>query len=41
MYIVNKQHLKEVLTDVSPVCKEFSKEFLRELELEDDIVPLF
>ena len=31
MYVVNKQHLKEVLTDVSPVGKEFSKEFLREL----------
>lgn len=30
MYVVDKQHLKEVLTDVSPVGKEFSEEFLRE-----------
>ena len=29
MYVVNKQHLKEVLTDVSPVGKELAKEFLR------------
>ena len=26
VYVVNKQHLKEVLADVSPVCKEFSEE---------------
>ena len=26
MYIVHKEHLKEVLTDIPPVCKEFSKQ---------------
>lgn len=26
MYIVHKEHLKEVLTDIPPVCEEFSKQ---------------
>lgn len=38
MYVVNKQHAKEILTDVSPVGKEFSKEFLRELAAQPFIV---
>lgn len=30
MYIVHKEHLKEVLTDIPPVCEEFSKQPLGE-----------
>ena len=30
MYIVHKEHLEEVLTDIPPVCKEFSKQSLCE-----------
>ena len=26
MYIVHKEHFKEVLTDIPPVCEEFSKQ---------------
>ncbi len=31
MQVINKQHIKKVLTDISSVCKEFPKELFCEL----------